>query len=87
MAGQTDTCVDYERHEFECRHPSRNRRWRTVDGCSGRVCAACWFDVVVPWEDLNSWALLDPSTGIPYDVDAQTHAERMVVALSQRFGR
>jgi hypothetical protein len=51
------TCINYTRHELvlSCTHVrAAGRRWlRTEDGCEGRVCETCWFDLGIQnWRDV-----------------------------------
>jgi hypothetical protein len=57
------TCVDYARHEVTCPHHGGSQvDWRTADGCSGRLCTACWQTYCV-----GSWADLEEKIAGPAD--------------------
>lgn len=48
------TCTDYRRHEVQCPHHAGTQvAWRAEDGCSGRLCTACWQTYQAgSWPDL-----------------------------------
>lgn len=54
-------CVDYRRHELECKHP-KTIRWKAADGCTGHVCRDCLMAV-------RSWPDDDKIQEIPVDAD------------------
>lgn len=75
------TCVDFARHELECRHHDQPKfRWRTEDRCSGSACRACIDQHVSHWPDRASVVLLDHD-GIPVMQAHWTEADKIAHVL------